>query len=224
MATTPMNPVDAAWYHMDGPANLAMVTGVMLARERFDFERVRDLFARRIVAFDRFRQRVVERGFPIASPCWDDMPGFDIDQHVHHARAAGAARPRRARPADRRHRERAARSRAAAVAGPRRRRRRRRQRAGHALPPLHRRRHRDDGGDPTRSPTRRRNRRRSRRQAARQTTPRRRTGLRIPVWPRSAAPRQAHWPPPSTPSCTRSSSSNARRWRCRAPRCWSTNS
>jgi WS/DGAT/MGAT family acyltransferase len=84
MATTPMNPVDAAWYHMDGPANLAMVTGVMLARERFDFERVRDLFARRIVAFDRFRQRVVERGFPIAGPCWDDMPGFDIDQHVHH--------------------------------------------------------------------------------------------------------------------------------------------
>ena len=84
MASVPMSPVDAAWYHMDGPANLAMVTGLALARERLDFERVRDLYARRIVAFDRFRQRVVERGFPVASPHWEDMPNFDIDQHVHH--------------------------------------------------------------------------------------------------------------------------------------------
>jgi WS/DGAT/MGAT family acyltransferase len=36
------------------------------------------------VDFDRFRQRVVERGFPIATPQWEDMPGFDIDQHVRH--------------------------------------------------------------------------------------------------------------------------------------------
>ena len=84
MATIPMSPVDAAWYHMDGPANLAMVTGIGLSSQRFDFEAVKDLYARRIVAFARFRQRVVERGFPIPSPCWEDMPGFDIDQHVHH--------------------------------------------------------------------------------------------------------------------------------------------
>jgi WS/DGAT/MGAT family acyltransferase len=84
MATIPMSPVDAAWYHMDGPANLAMVTGIGLSSQPFDFEAVKDLYARRIVAFARFRQRVVERGFPIASPCWEDMPGFDIDQHVHH--------------------------------------------------------------------------------------------------------------------------------------------
>ena len=84
MATIPMSPVDAAWYHMDGPANLAMVTGIGLSSQRFDFEAVKDLYARRIVAFARFRQRVVERGFPIASPCWEDMPGFNIDQHVHH--------------------------------------------------------------------------------------------------------------------------------------------
>ncbi len=84
MTTHPMSPVDAAWYHMDGPANLAMVTGVMLTGERFDFERVKSVYQRRILAFDRFRQRVVERGFPVSSPHWEDMPNFDIGQHLHH--------------------------------------------------------------------------------------------------------------------------------------------
>ncbi|MBK7592986.1 MAG: wax ester/triacylglycerol synthase family O-acyltransferase [Betaproteobacteria bacterium] len=84
MTTHPMSPVDAAWFHMDGPANLAMVTGVMLTRERFDFDRVKAVYQQRILGFDRFRQRVVERGFPVSSPHWEDMPNFDIGQHIHH--------------------------------------------------------------------------------------------------------------------------------------------
>jgi WS/DGAT/MGAT family acyltransferase len=84
MATYPMNPVDAAWYHMDGPANLAIVTGILLTKEPLDFARVRALFGQRLIGFDRFRQRVVERGFPVATPHWEDMPHFDIAQHVHH--------------------------------------------------------------------------------------------------------------------------------------------
>ncbi len=84
MTTHPMSPVDAAWYHMDGPVNLAMVTGMLLMKKRLDFKKVRAVYKRRIVGFDRFRQRVVERGFPIATPQWEDMPHFDIDQHVHH--------------------------------------------------------------------------------------------------------------------------------------------
>jgi WS/DGAT/MGAT family acyltransferase len=79
-----MSPVDAAWYHMDGPANLAMVTGILLTKDRLDFKRVRAVYKRRLAGFDRFRQRVVERGFPMATPQWEDMPNFDIDQHVHH--------------------------------------------------------------------------------------------------------------------------------------------
>ena len=84
MTTHPMSSVDAAWYHMDGPANLAMVTGMLLTKKPLDFTKVRSVYRRRIVDFDRFRQRVVERGFPIATPQWEDMPGFDIDQHVRH--------------------------------------------------------------------------------------------------------------------------------------------
>jgi WS/DGAT/MGAT family acyltransferase len=70
---------------MDGPANLAMVTGMLLTKAPLDFEQVREVYKRRLVEFDRFRQRVVETGFPIATPHWEDMPHFDIDQHLHHA-------------------------------------------------------------------------------------------------------------------------------------------
>ena len=79
-----MTPVDAAWYHMDGPVNLAMVTGIVLTKKPFDFERVKDVYTRRLGGFERFRQRVVESGFLLATPHWEDMPHFDIDQHLHH--------------------------------------------------------------------------------------------------------------------------------------------
>ena len=84
MTLHPMSPVDAAWYHMDGPTNLAMVSGIVLTKERLDFNRVRDIFRVRLADFDRFHQRVVESGFPLSLPNWEDMPKFDIDQHVHH--------------------------------------------------------------------------------------------------------------------------------------------
>lgn len=89
MTTHPMSPVDAAWYHMDGPANLAMVTGILLTKEPLDFKKVKAVYKRRLVGFDRFRQRVVERGFPMSTPEWEDMPNFDIDQHVHHVALPG---------------------------------------------------------------------------------------------------------------------------------------
>jgi WS/DGAT/MGAT family acyltransferase len=83
MAMHPMSPVDAAWYHMDGPANLAMVTGLLLTKEPLDFRKVRAIYKHRLAGFDRFRQRVIERGVRRA-PHWEDVPDFDIDQHVHH--------------------------------------------------------------------------------------------------------------------------------------------
>jgi len=83
MSTYPMDPVDAAWYHIDGPANLAMVTAVLLTKQPLDFDRVREVYRQRLAGFDRFRQRVVETGFPLATPHWQDMPHFDIDQHLH---------------------------------------------------------------------------------------------------------------------------------------------
>ncbi|MBK8864909.1 MAG: wax ester/triacylglycerol synthase family O-acyltransferase [Betaproteobacteria bacterium] len=79
-----MAPVDAAWFHMDGPANLAMVTSVALTRQPLDFAKVKALYAARLGDYPRFRQRVVERGLPLPVPHWEDMPHFDIGQHLHH--------------------------------------------------------------------------------------------------------------------------------------------
>lgn len=84
MSTYAMSAADAAWFHNDGPANLAIVMGVILTKTPLDFERVREIYNERLMSFDRFRQRVVETGFPIATPHWQDMPHFDIDQHLHH--------------------------------------------------------------------------------------------------------------------------------------------
>jgi diacylglycerol O-acyltransferase len=84
MASHPMSPVDAAWYHMDSPANPAVVTGILLTKKPLDFEKVKAVYAQRIVEFDRFRQRVVERGLAIATPQWEDVADFDIAQHVKH--------------------------------------------------------------------------------------------------------------------------------------------
>ncbi|GIV68516.1 WS/DGAT/MGAT family O-acyltransferase [Caldilinea sp.] len=79
-----MDPVDAAWYRMDGPTNLAMVTGVALTKEPLDFERTKQVFAHRLLYFRRFRQRVIEKGFPYPVPHWEDDPYFSIEEHFHH--------------------------------------------------------------------------------------------------------------------------------------------
>jgi len=84
MTIHPMSPADAAWFHNDGPANLAIVTGALLTKQPLDFAAVRAVYQERLLVFPRFRQRVVERGLLVATPCWEDMPHFDIDQHLHH--------------------------------------------------------------------------------------------------------------------------------------------
>lgn len=84
MATYPMSPVDAAWYHIDGPMNLGMITSVLLFKSPLEFERVKRIYRERIRRYPRFSQRVVERGIAFGTPHWEDMPHFDIAQHVHH--------------------------------------------------------------------------------------------------------------------------------------------
>jgi diacylglycerol O-acyltransferase len=84
MTTYPMSPVDAAWYHMDGPANLGVMSGLLLTKQALDFDKVRAVYREWLLGFERFRQRVVEVGFPLPTRHWQDMPHFEIDQHLHH--------------------------------------------------------------------------------------------------------------------------------------------
>lgn len=80
-----MSMADAAWLHMDQPTNLMVVTGAFCFDEPPDWERVRDILARRLVErFSRFRQRVVEGPSPLTGSHWEDDPGFDLEEHLHH--------------------------------------------------------------------------------------------------------------------------------------------
>lgn len=79
-----LDPVDAAWYHLDRPVNETLVTGLVLTATPLSLARLRALIEQRLLPFARFRQRVVEYGFPMATPHWELDPEFDLDRHLHH--------------------------------------------------------------------------------------------------------------------------------------------
>ena len=79
----PLSNVDAAWPRMEDPTNLMMVTGILVFEEPLDHRRVRSLLEKRLLVFDRFRQRVVEAPFGIGPPRWVDDRHFDLDAHLH---------------------------------------------------------------------------------------------------------------------------------------------
>lgn len=76
-----MAPADTAWLRMEDPTNLMMITGVLLFDEPIDFGQLTELVERRMLRFDRFRQRVSRP--PLGPPVWADDPRFDIRAHMH---------------------------------------------------------------------------------------------------------------------------------------------
>ena len=84
MSRRPMSPGDAVWFHMDGPANTAMITSILVTQAPLDFKQVQRVYEHRLARFGRFSERVVEVGLPYATPHWETMPGFAIGQQLHH--------------------------------------------------------------------------------------------------------------------------------------------
>jgi WS/DGAT/MGAT family acyltransferase len=80
-----MSNVDTAWLQMDRPTNLMMIAGFMTFEGPLDFERLVTTIERRLLIFDRFRQRIVPPRTPIGSYTWELDPYFDIRAHVHRA-------------------------------------------------------------------------------------------------------------------------------------------
>ncbi|BAO30386.1 WS/DGAT/MGAT acyltransferase [Sulfuritalea hydrogenivorans sk43H] len=75
-----MSPVDTAWLRMDRPTNLMMIVGVLVFKQRMDFERLRNTIEARLAGrYRRFRQCAVEE---VAGAWWQDDPDFDIDAHL----------------------------------------------------------------------------------------------------------------------------------------------
>lgn len=79
----PLTAVDAAWLRMEDPTNLMMVTGVLLFDGRLDAWRLRTVVEERLLAYDRFRQRVEEPPLGIGPPSWVTDDRFDLDAHLH---------------------------------------------------------------------------------------------------------------------------------------------
>jgi diacylglycerol O-acyltransferase len=79
----PLTSVDTAWWRMEDPTNLMMITGVMVLGAPVDFERLKATFQHGLLGFDRFRQRIVR------SACgryyWEEDPELDIGYHVQRA-------------------------------------------------------------------------------------------------------------------------------------------
>ena len=82
MTSAAMPAADAAWLHMDRPANPMVVNALIWFDEPLDWERTKEVFARRVVdEFPRFRRRVTET-VPGRPRFVDDLR-FDIDHHMH---------------------------------------------------------------------------------------------------------------------------------------------
>lgn len=79
-----MSNVDTAWLQMDRPTNLMMIAAFMAFDGPLDIERIMTTVERRLLVFDRFRQRVVPPRVPFGNHTWELDPHFDIRAHVHH--------------------------------------------------------------------------------------------------------------------------------------------
>ena len=85
-----MDPVDAAWLHMDRPTNLMVVNTVLWFDVPVDQASVLQVFGERVVSrFRRFRQRAADPALtlaPWAAPEWVDDADFALAEHVSRTR------------------------------------------------------------------------------------------------------------------------------------------
>jgi WS/DGAT/MGAT family acyltransferase len=83
-----MNSVDVSWYRMDRPTNPMVILGLLILAGPVEVERVAATLAERLLAFQRFRDRVEDRA---AGLWWSEDPHFDISHHIKRTRLPGAA-------------------------------------------------------------------------------------------------------------------------------------
>ncbi len=74
--------VDTAWWHMEAPTNLMMITGIMVFEGQLNYERLLATVEKRMLAYARFRQRVVDPAAPLNPVMWELDPYFDLRSHV----------------------------------------------------------------------------------------------------------------------------------------------
>lgn len=75
---------DAAWWRMEDPTNLMMITGVLTFEHALDFEPLRAALERKLPdAYDRFRMKVVDGGLPVIGGLrWVEDEEFSMEHHL----------------------------------------------------------------------------------------------------------------------------------------------
>ena len=81
--TQPLTTVDAAWLRMEDPTNLMMVSGIITFKKMLDFDHLKAVVEHRMLAFDRFRMRVVQPRLTFRPAYWEMDPTFDLNAHLH---------------------------------------------------------------------------------------------------------------------------------------------
>lgn len=74
-----MSRVDTAWLRMDNDVNLMMIVGIWLVEPALTLDALRERIASKLLAYPRFRQRVVD---DLLGATWIEEADFDIARHV----------------------------------------------------------------------------------------------------------------------------------------------
>ena len=83
-----MTAVDTAWLRMDTPGNPMTIVGILTTATPISLTRLRRVVRKRLLSFDRFRQRPVPDRFGAA---WAQCRQIDLDHHVVDAPLPGRA-------------------------------------------------------------------------------------------------------------------------------------
>jgi len=75
---------DNAWRRMGSWNNLMAITGVMTFEERIHYDDLCERLERRLLRFDRFKQRIVGGDRTFRRPYWETVEDFDVRSQVYH--------------------------------------------------------------------------------------------------------------------------------------------
>ena len=82
----PLSHVDAAWLRMDSPTNAMVINAALIFEGAVPYEDIARVIDQRLLQHARFRERVVDPGYPLRSPRWRRDASFDLRLHLHHLR------------------------------------------------------------------------------------------------------------------------------------------
>ncbi|MCK4817640.1 hypothetical protein KA005_17860, partial [bacterium] len=77
-----MSSADSFWLNMDEPTNLYIVRGILEFEGPVDYSKVQALLEKRLLIYNRFKQRVRRPALGIGSLYWEMDPHFDIHSHL----------------------------------------------------------------------------------------------------------------------------------------------